>query len=70
MDTSSNHLLFDVKIDFNRKAIKVKNGHRNSEPETSSYVGVVSRDSTHIALTIADLQGVYILEAAIRNTYL
>ena len=40
---SSGHLIFDVKIDFTRKARWVKDGQLTPAPDTSSYAGVVSR---------------------------
>ena len=42
---SSVHLIFDVKMTGERKARLVKDGHRTPDPETSSYAGVVSRES-------------------------
>ena len=39
------HLVFDFNMDFTRKARWVKDGHRTPDPTTSSYVGVVSRES-------------------------
>ena len=36
------HLVFDVKMDFTRKSIWVKDGHRSPNPTTSAYAGVVS----------------------------
>ena len=42
---ASDHLVFDVNMDFTRKARWVKDGHRTPDPTTSSYVGVVSRES-------------------------
>ncbi|KAL7553380.1 hypothetical protein ACHAWF_016663, partial [Thalassiosira exigua] len=53
---SSGHLVFDVKMDFTRKARWVKDGHRTPDLQTSSYAGVVSRDSIRIALTYAALE--------------
>ena len=40
---ASGHLVFDVKMDFTRKAMWVKDGHRTPDPTTSDYAGVVSR---------------------------
>jgi hypothetical protein len=50
---SSGHLVFDVKMDFTRKArwVKVGHKHQHPDPESSSYAGVVSRESVRIALT-------------------
>ena len=42
---SSGHIIFDAKMDFTRKARWVKDGHRTHDPITSSYAGVVSRES-------------------------
>ena len=42
---ASGHLVFDVKMDFMRKARWVKDGHRSPDPTTSAYTGVVSRES-------------------------
>ena len=39
-------------------------------PTTLTYAYVVSRDSVHIALTIADLNGLYIFSCDINNAYL
>mmetsp|Transcript_10819 Transcript_10819/g.15256 ORF Transcript_10819/g.15256 Transcript_10819/m.15256 type:complete len:380 (+) Transcript_10819:2561-3700(+) len=39
---SSGHLVFDVKMDFTRKARWVKNGHHTPDPVQSTFAGVVS----------------------------
>jgi hypothetical protein len=44
------HLIFDVKMDFTRKARFVAGGHMMDPPSTLTYSSVVSRDSVHIAL--------------------
>ena len=67
---SSGHLIFDVKMDFTRKARWVKDGHKTPSPENSAYAGVVSRESIRIALTYAALHGIDIKAADIRNAYL
>ena len=48
---ASGHLVFDVKMDFTRKARWVKDGHRSPNPTTSAYAGVVSRESVQVGLT-------------------
>ena len=48
---SSGHLIFDVKMNFERKSRWVKDGHKCPDPETSSYAGLVSRESIRIMLT-------------------
>ena len=37
------HIIFNVKVDFTRKARWVLDGHKTAEPKISSYYGVVSR---------------------------
>ena len=67
---SSGHLVFDVKMDFTRKARWVKDGHRTPTPVESNYAGVVSRESVRIALTYAALNGIDVMAADIKNAYL
>lgn len=64
------HVIFDVKMDFTRKARLVFGGHRTSNPEGSTYAGVVSRESVRIAFTYAALMGLDIMAADIQNAYL
>jgi hypothetical protein len=66
---ASGHIIFDVKMDFTWKARWVKDGHKTPDSLTSSFAGVVSRDSICIALTHAALLGP-VLGADIRNAYL
>ena len=37
------HMIYDIKMDFTRKAILVAEGYRTLNPVTSTYAGVVSR---------------------------
>ena len=67
---TSGHMVFDIKMDFTRKARWVKDGHKTPDPENSKYAGVVSRESVRIALTYAALYGIEVLAADIRNAYL
>ena len=39
---TSGHLVWDLKMDFTRKARWVKDGHRNPDPAGSNFAGVVS----------------------------
>ena len=48
---------FEVKMDFCRKARLVAGGHVTITPDTSTYAGVVSRESVKIAFLIAALNG-------------
>jgi hypothetical protein len=67
---ASGHIIFDLKMDFTRKARWVKDGHKTPDSTTSSFAGVVSRDSIRIALTHAALLGLPVIGADIRNAYL
>jgi hypothetical protein len=49
------HIIFDVKMDFARKAQWVLDGHKTSNLIGSTYAGVVSRESVPNALTYAAL---------------
>lgn len=67
---SSGHLIFDIKMDLSRKARWVKDGHKTPDSTTSSYAGVVSRESVRIALTYAHLHGLDVCAADVKNAYL
>ena len=64
------HLVWDVKMDFTRKARWVLDGHKTPDPIGSTYAGVVSRESVHIALTYAALNDLDVFAADIWNAYL
>ena len=64
------HLVWDVKMDFTRKARWVLDGHMTPDPIVSTYAGVVSRESVHIALAYAALNDLDVFAADIRNAYL
>ena len=64
------HIIFDVKMDFTRKARWVLDGHKTAESKISIYAGVVSRKSVRIILTYAALNGVDVAADDIRNAYL
>ena len=63
-------MVFDVKMDFTRKARFVLDGHKTADPVGSTYAGVVSRESVRIAFTYAALNNLDIFAADIRNAYL
>ena len=67
---ASGHIIFDVKMDFTRKAHWVEDGHKTPNSTTSIFAGVLSRDSIRIALTHAALLGLPVIGANIRNAYL
>jgi hypothetical protein len=64
------HMVFDIKVDFTRKAQFVAGGHRAEAPKSITYSSVVSRDSIRIAFLLAALNDVDILAADIGNAYL
>ena len=64
------HMVFDVKMDFTRKARWVLDGHKTPDISGSTYAGVVSRESVRIALTYAALNGLKVCAGDIRNAYL
>jgi hypothetical protein len=43
------HIIFDVKLDFTRKARFVAGGHKTDPPTSLTYSSVVARDSVRIA---------------------
>ena len=64
------HLIFDVKMDFCRKAQFVDGGHTTKPPAESTYTGVVLQESVQIAFTLAALNELDIFAADIQNAYL
>ena len=64
------HLVWDVKMDFTRKARWVLDGHKTPDPIGSTYAGMVSRESVHIALMYAALNDLDVFDADIQNAYL
>ena len=64
------HIIFDVKMDFTRKARWVLDGHRTPDPGISTFAGVVSRESVRILLTYAALNDIDVFAADILNAYL
>ena len=64
------HMVFDVKMTFERKARWALDGHKTPTPEGSTHAGVVSRESVRIALTYAALNDLDTCAADIRNACL
>lgn len=67
---ATGHIIFDVKMNFTRKARWVIDGHKFKDPDGSTCAGVVSRESVKTALTYAALNELDVCAADIRNTYL
>jgi hypothetical protein len=64
------HMVFDVKMDFTRKARYVAGGHMADPPSSITYSSFVSRESIRIAFLIAALNEIDILACGIGNAYL
>ena len=64
------HLIFDVKMDFTRKARFVAGGHTTETPASLTYSSVVSRESVRIAFFLGALNGLDVLSCDIGNAYL
>ena len=61
------HLIFDVKMYFNRKARFFANGSTTSITSVNIYAGLVSREMVRIAFTYAALNGLDIMASEIQN---
>ena len=64
------HVIFDVKMDFTRKARFVAGGHTTDAPGSITYSSVVSRDSVRLAFLIAGLNDLDVLAGDVTNAYL
>jgi hypothetical protein len=64
------HFVFDVKMDFTKKARLVAGGHVTNVPSVMTYSSVVSRDSVQIMFMIAALNDLDIMAGGIENAYL
>jgi hypothetical protein len=64
------HMIFDIKMDFTRKARYVAGGHMTDPPDSITYSTVVSRDSVRIAFLLAALNDLDLLATDIGNAYL
>ena len=64
------HMVFDVKMDFTRKARFVAGGHTTETPSNITYSSVVSRDSVRLGFLIAALNGIDLMACDIENAYL
>ena len=64
------HIIFDVKMDFKRKASFVAGGHMTEAPNSLTYSSVVSRESVKIAFLIAALNDLDVMSCDIGNAYL
>ena len=67
---ASGYLVFDIRITFDRKSRWVKDGHRNPEPNWSTFDLVVHRDRALIELTYAALNNLPMFSCGVQNSYL
>jgi hypothetical protein len=64
------HMIFDIKMDFTRKAHFVSGGHMMDLPDTITYSSIVSCDSIRIVFLLAALNDIDIRACDIGNAYL
>ena len=64
------HLVWDIKMDFTRKARWVLDGHKTPDLDGLMFAGVMSRESVQIAFAYAALNGLDVFAANIQNAYL
>ena len=66
----SGHIIFDVRMTFEKNAHWVKDIHITPEPKNSTYAGLVSQDTVRIVLTYDALNGVDVYACDIQSAYL
>eukprot|EP00957_Ditylum_brightwellii_P094991 7233798-Ditylum_brightwellii.AAC.1 len=64
------HIIFDVKINFMRKARWIVDRHKTPDPVGSTCASVVSRESVRIAFTYTSLNYLDVWATYIQNAYL
>jgi len=64
------YLIFDVKMDFTRKARFIANGSKTPDLLYATYAGVVSRESVRIAFTYVALHDLDVMAGDIQDAYL
>jgi hypothetical protein len=64
------HIIFDIKMDFTRKARFVAGGHTTDTPAAMTYSSVVSRESVRLGFLIAALNGLDIMSCDLESAYL
>ena len=64
------HVVFDVKMTFDRKCRFVAGGHTTEAPASMTYSSVVSRNSMRLGFLLAALNGVDMLACDLENAYL
>jgi hypothetical protein len=64
------HIVFDIKMDFTRKARFCTGGHTTNTPAAMTYSSVVLRDSVRIRFMLAALNGLDVMACDLENAYL
>jgi hypothetical protein len=64
------NIIFEIKMDFTRKACLVAGGHKTTPPTQLTYSSVVSRESVRLGFLVAALNDVDIVAADVGNAYL
>ena len=64
------HVIYDVKMDFTKKARFVAGGNTTEAPASLTYSSVVSRESVRIAFLIGALNDLDVMSCDIGNAYL
>jgi hypothetical protein len=64
------HMIFDIKMDFTRKARFVAGGHLTDPPKESVYSSVVSRESVRLFFLIAALNELEVLSCDVACAYI
>jgi hypothetical protein len=62
-------MIFNIKMDFTRKARLVAGGHLTDPPSCLTYISVVSIESNRIAFLIAAINGYDVIAADVQNAY-
>jgi hypothetical protein len=64
------HIVFDINMDFTRKARFCAGGHTTNTPVVMTYLSVVSRDSVQLGFMLAALNGLDVIACDFENAYL
>jgi hypothetical protein len=64
------HIVFDIKMDFTRKACSIAGGHTTTAPTSMTYSSIMSHDSVRLAFLIAALNDIDIMSCDLKNAYL
>jgi hypothetical protein len=64
------HIVFDIKMDFTRKARFGAGGHTTDTPAAMTYSSVVLRDSVWIGFMLAALNGLDMMACDLEDAYL